>query len=134
MSTSPPGGSLATRHPGYVIYFIQVISLNCLARDRGLSINTQTATGRRKHFVVEEPRYRDGSSGQKARESRSTSDHANLDRGVKISTPRSKPDPIAKTVKFFIDTSHLEECNPPHRRVHKVWKAIKNTKLEYPLR
>ena len=53
-------------------YFNQVISLDCLARDQDLLNKTPTATGRRKPFVVEDPRSRDGSSGQKARESRST--------------------------------------------------------------
>ena len=139
MSTSPPGGSLTTRRQGKVAYFNQVISLNFLARDQKLSSNTPTATGRRKTFVVEDPRSRDGLSGQKSRESRSTFGQGDLlqirvthiehptstgdpvtnstryvspDRGVKIYTPRSNLDPIANTVKFSIDTSPPGRVQP----------------------
>ena len=139
MSTSPPGGSLATRRQGKVTYFNQVISLYCLARDQELSNNTPTATGRRKPFVVKDSRSLDGSSGQKARGSRSTFGQGDLlqirvthiehptstgdpvtnstryvspDRGVKIYTPRSNLDPIANTVKFSIDTSPPGRVQP----------------------
>ena len=110
-----------------------MISLSCLARDKELSSNTSTKTGRRKPFVVKDSKSRDGSSGQTARESRSTfgqgdllqimvthiehptsiqviawripRDHTNTDRGVKISTPWSNFGCIANKVKFSIDTS-----------------------------
>ena len=139
VSTSPPGGSLATRRQGKVAYFNQVISLGLFGQGSRAIQPPPTATGRRKPFVIKDSRSQDASSGQKARKSRSTFGQGDLlqirvthiehptstgdpvtnstryvspDRGVKIYTPRSNLDPIANTVKFSIDTSPPGRVQP----------------------
>ena len=140
-----------------VTYCNQVISLYCLARDQELSNDIPSATGRSKPIKSRGATSRDGSSDEKAREikhllwtRRSFTDQGDSYRapykytshlvtnstrvhGPQIEVGRLSHRDRASTPSqtrssFPLKRVHLEECNPLHRRVHKVRKAIKNPK------
>ena len=143
MSTSLPGWIIGHPTSGKVAYLNQVISLNCLARDQGLSTKPPTAIGRSRQVKEKGARSRDGSSGQKARgssihfgTSRSRRDQGDSYRAltstpryrVKVSTRQPQSQPWLSLASTRV---HLVACKPPHRQLHKV-SEVYSTKSEYP--
>ena len=125
----------------------QVISLDCLARDRKDSHHKQPpAFGRSIIRKGQGSRSRDGSSGQKIKRIKWSEDlHSDKAisreiRAAHIECPSSnlrsceefpRDRPIPNPTKTDIDSS---PCYPPNRRVHKVRKEILHTESEYSLR
>ena len=118
--------------------------MDCLDRDQGLSTKPPTAIGRSRQVKTKVARARDGLSGQKA-----CGPSIYFGQGDLVDQNDSYRAPYKKTryrVKVFTrhhqsqtwsslasTRVHLEERNPPHRRVHKV-SEVYSTESGYPLR
>lgn len=130
-------GWLASGHQE-VAYFIQVISLDCVAGDQKLSTNLQPALGRSN---IVKDRVQDREPAQVIRRSSGPSvyilnkvtrrDRVDSYRAHykytrdRVMTSTRTPQPLTNTVKLPSTRFHLKECSPRYRQIHKVRKETR---------